>query len=227
MISMVRQTPALLMLVVLISACATSGGPAPSEEREWSALEKDYQWIETLRRSAPAPDPTAPRKAQIEAMLDSHRKIDPVLVPFLERLRAYYDRTGDQRAAAIWAHEKSMIGDQYMDVLSRFDRAIEMYRAALEVDPANREILDRLAIAEARQFVDPVAFDEVEEGMIEADVQDILGLPREDWIKHQTRNNRLYSVWIYPKEDGGAAAIYFERGMVYHKNWDAAKRGGE
>jgi hypothetical protein len=36
------------------------------------------------------------------------------------------------------------------------------------------------------------------------------------------QNNRVYSVWIYPKEDGGASAIYFDNGVVYHTNWNAA-----
>ena len=50
----------------------------------------------------------------------------------------------------------------------------------------------------------------------------LVGLPREDWIKQVVQNNRVYSVWIYPKEDGGASAIYFDNGIVYHTNWNAA-----
>jgi Lhr-like helicase len=53
-------------------------------------------------------------------------------------------------------------------------------------------------------------------------VQRLIGLPREDWIKQVVQNNRVYSVWIYPKADAGAAAIYFDNGVVYHTNWNAA-----
>ena len=49
-----------------------------------------------------------------------------------------------------------------------------------------------------------------------------MGLPREDWIKQVVQNNRIFSVWIYPKSDAGAAAIYFDNGVVYHTNWNAA-----
>jgi len=45
---------------------------------------------------------------------------------------------------------------------------------------------------------------------------------REDWIKQVIQKNRAYSVWIYPKRDGGASAIYFDNGVVYHTNWNAA-----
>ena len=54
------------------------------------------------------------------------------------------------------------------------------------------------------------------------DVRGLVGLPREDWIKQVVQNSRVYSVWIYPREDGGAAAVYFDNGVVYHTNWNAA-----
>jgi len=58
--------------------------------------------------------------------------------------------------------------------------------------------------------------------MKEDEVRGIVGLPREDWIKQVVQNGRVYSVWIYPKSDGGATAIYFDNGVVYHTNWNAA-----
>ena len=58
--------------------------------------------------------------------------------------------------------------------------------------------------------------------MKEEEVRRLVGLPREDWIKQVVQNSRVYSVWIYPKADGGASAIYFDNGVVYHTNWNAA-----
>jgi hypothetical protein len=66
------------------------------------------------------------------------------------------------------------------------------------------------------------AFANVKTGMKEDAVQRLVGLPREDWIKQVVQNNRVYSVWIYPKADGGASAVYFDNGVVYHTNWNAA-----
>jgi len=62
--------------------------------------------------------------------------------------------------------------------------------------------------------------------MKEDQVRQFIGLPREDWIKQVVQNGRVYSVWIYPKEDGGAAAVYFDNSVVYHTNWNAAAPPG-
>jgi hypothetical protein len=65
----------------------------------------------------------------------------------------------------------------------------------------------------------------IRSGMREAEVERKAGIPREDWIKHLREGDRLFSVWIYPRSDGGAAAVYFENGVVYHTNWNAAAPG--
>ena len=65
-------------------------------------------------------------------------------------------------------------------------------------------------------------FATVKTGMKEEEVRRIVGVPREDWIKQVVQNKRVYSVWIYPKADGGASAVYFDNGVVYHTNWNAS-----
>jgi hypothetical protein len=114
------------------------------------------------------------------------------------------------------------MGDQFMGVLSRYDRAISFYQDALAVDPGNADARARITLAQSRRFVPMTAFANVKNGMKEDDVRGLVGLPREDWIKQVVQNNRVYSVWIYPKGDGGAAAVYFDNGVVYHTNWNAA-----
>jgi len=126
------------------------------------------------------------------------------------------------RAAAMYAREKITLGDEYMNVLSRYDRAIELYREALKYEPTNPDATRKVAEAERRRFVSMDAFAGVKQGMKEDDVQKLVGMPREDWIKQVVQNSRVYSVWIYPKSDGGASAIYFDNGVVYHTNWNAA-----
>ena len=211
----------LIPLILIVAACA-SGPTRKPNDKEWTLLMADYQWIQTLRgaqKSAPA---TASRKQQIEVTLENYRKIEPTYVAYMDKLREYHARTGDPRAVPILVQEKIMIGDQYMDLLSRDDSAIEAYRGALAVDPANEEARRRIAIAENRRYVSMNAFAAVKGGMREDEVRRIIGLPREDWIKQVIQNSRVYSVWIYPRADGGASAIYFDNGTVYHTNWNAA-----
>jgi hypothetical protein len=211
-----------LLLVLLLTACVASGPPQRPNDREWNLLMADYQWIQTLRDAQKEVPSSATRKEQIEVRLENHRKIEPTLVAFLDKLHEYHDRTRDPRATPILAREKIIVGDDFMNVLARYDRAIDSYRAALEIDPASQEARQKLALAESRRFVSMSAFASVKGGMREQEVRTLIGVPREDWIKQVVQNNRIYSVWIYPKSDGGASAVYFDNGVVYHTNWNAA-----
>lgn len=212
----------LLALILAAVACAPAGPPTTPNDREWSLLTADYQWLETVRNAQTQPPASATRKQRIEMLLENHKKLEPTYVAFIDKVRAYYDRTSDPRAGALLAREKMMLGDEYMTVLSRYDRAIELYREALELQPGSPDAQQRIALAEQKRFVSMTDFANVKTGMKEDAVQRLVGLPREDWIKQVSQNNRIYSVWIYPKADGGASAIYFDNGVVYHTNWNAA-----
>jgi hypothetical protein len=220
------RKPVLLTLVLSLlfaAACVTpSGPPTKPNEREWAILTADYQWIQTLRSAHKVAPATATRKQQIEQLLENHKKIEPTYVVFIDKLHEYHQRTGDPRAATILAREKLLIGDDYMNVLSRYDTALEHYRAALQYEPMNTDAKQRIAAAEQRRFVSMSSFAPLKSGMKEEEVRRMIGLPREDWIKQVVQNNRVYSVWIYPKADGGASAVYFDNGVVYHTNWNAA-----
>ena len=210
------------LLALLLAACAASGPPAQPNDREWNLILADYQWLETLRKAQVLPPPTASRKQQIEARLQNLQKVEPVWRAFMDKVTEYSDRTHDPRAAQLIAKEKVALGDEYANVLSRYDRAIALYRDAQQYDPNNAAIAQRISAAEQKRFVAVSTFAAVKNGMKEDDVRALVGLPREDWIKQVVQNNRIYSVWIYPKSDGGAAAIYFDNGVVYHTNWNAA-----
>jgi tetratricopeptide (TPR) repeat protein len=212
----------LLPLLLSIAAACASGPSTRPNDREWALLMADYQWIQTLRDAQKQPAATASRKEQIETRLENHRKIEPTLIAFMDKVREYHDRTADPRAASVLAKEKVIVGDDYMNLLARYDRAMDLYREALELDPANEEAKGKLALAERRRFVTMSSFATLKAGMREQEVRSIIGLPREDWIKQVVQNGRVYSVWIYPKADGGASAVYFDNGVVYHTNWNAA-----
>jgi hypothetical protein len=224
-----RPTIIILLCSLLLSACAMTppGPPTQPNDREWNLLMADYQWLETNRKAQPAPAATASRKQTIEMLLENHRKIQPLYENFSMKLDEYYRRTSDPRAAAVMAREKLTIGDEYMNILSRYDTALTYYRQALQYDPNSAEARERIAAAERRRYVSMEAFANVKKEMKEDDVRRLVGLPREDWIKQVVQNNRVYSVWIYPKADGGASAIYFDNGVVYHTNWNAAAPGAQ
>jgi len=212
----------VLILLLALVACAPAGPPVGPNDREWSLLTADYQWLETVRKAQKQPAANASRKERIELLLDNHKKLEPTYVAFIDKVHEYHDRTADPRAGQLLAREKIMLGDEYMTVLSRYDKAMDLYREALELQPDSADAKSRIATAEQRRFVSMTAFANVKTGMKEEAVQGLVGLPREDWIKQVVQNNRVYSVWIYPKADGGASAVYFDNGVVYHTNWNAA-----
>ena len=210
-----------LAALVLLASCISAAPPTQPNDREWGQLMTDYTWIESVRKAqAPLP-PTASRKQMIGSSLETHRKLEPVYGPFMDRLKEYYERTRDTRAGSLLAREKIIMGDEYLSILSRYDKALEFYRAAQQIDPTP-DVQKRIELAEGHRFVSMSAFANVKPGMKEDDVRRLVGLPREDWIKQVVQNSRVYAVWIYPKDDGGASAIYFDNGIVYHTNWNAA-----
>jgi len=211
-----------LLVFLVLAGCISSAPPREPNDREWNQLMKEYAWIESLRKAQAVPPATASRKQMIETTLENHRRMEPVYVAFMDKVKEYHDRTRDLRAAGLLAREKVMMGDEYMNLLSRYDKALEFYRAALQLDPGNADIAQRVTLAEGRRYVSMSAFATVKVGMKEDEVRGIVGLPREDWIKQVVQNGRVYSVWIYPKSDGGASAVYFDNGVVYHTNWNAA-----
>ncbi len=218
-----RSIASLLITISFFAASGIAWGPPTQpNDREWGLLSTQYLRIETLRKVQPLPPANASRKRMLEMVLDNQKKLDPTYVPFLDKVKEYFDRTHDPRAGQVMAREKIIMGDEYMQVLSRYDKALELYRAAVDLDPTSVDAKQRVALAQQRRFVSMTAFANVKRGMKEDDVRKLAGLPREDWIKQVVQNSRVYSVWIYPKEDGGASAIYFDNGVVYHTNWNAA-----
>jgi len=219
---MVRASSLVVLLSLIAASAFAAGPPTQPNDREWGLLTADYAWIETLRKAQPLPPANASRKQMLEIVLDNQKKLEPVYVPFLDKVKEYFDRTHDPRAGQVLAREKIIMGDEYMHYLSRYDKALELYRAAVDLDPTSEDAKKRVELAQQRRFVSMTAFANVKTGMKEDAVRTLVGLPREDWIKQVVQNNRVYSVWIYPKEDGGASAIYFDNGVVYHTNWNAA-----
>jgi tetratricopeptide (TPR) repeat protein len=213
---------ALPLILLIAVSCTSAAPPTKPTDREWALLSADYQWILTLRDAQKKPPANATRREQIEIALENHNKIQPTYVVFIDKVDEYFKRTGDPRAAKLLAREKIIMGDEYMSVLSRYEKALELYREALLVDPTNADAQQRIALAEQKRYVSMSAFASLKTGMKEEEVRRLIGLPREDWIKQVVQNNRVYSVWIYPKSDGGASAVYFDNGVVYHTNWNAA-----
>src|ERR1700719_1275108 len=158
-----------LALVLLAVACATGPSTQPND-REWGAIMTDDAWIESVRKAQAARPANASRRQMIEIALETRRKLEPTYASFIDRVKEYHDRTQDPRAAKLLASEIIMMGDKHMDLLSRCDKALEFYRAAVPLDPMNAEANQRVATAESRRFVSIAAFANLHADIKEDDV---------------------------------------------------------
>src|SRR5690349_12354064 len=104
-----RSIFALAAATALLLACATPGPPTEPNDREWTLIAADYQWLQTLRNAQPQPPANASRKQMIDLAIKNHEKITPTYDAFMNKITEYYDRTHDPRAAKIMAHEKVVI----------------------------------------------------------------------------------------------------------------------
>src|ERR1700738_3725717 len=114
----------LVTLTFFAGTAIASGLPSQPTDREFGLWSAEYLRIEALRRAQPLPPANASRKQMLEIVLDNQKKLEPVYVPFLDRVREYFDRTHDPRAGQILAREKIIMGDEYMQYLSRYDKAL-------------------------------------------------------------------------------------------------------
>ena len=215
------------LLSLLLAACSTAALPTQPNDREWNELVAAWHRLEASRRAQPQPPAGASRGLVIETNLENQKRLAAETDRFAGRALEYHRRTGDPRAARLLANEKLRMGDTYTVILSRHERALELYREALALDPSLEEAKTRIALAESKRFVSMDGFAAIRDGTSEAEVAARIGVPREDWIKHLREDTRLYTVWIYLRPDGGAAAVYFEDGIVYHTNWNAAPPPGQ
>jgi hypothetical protein len=194
----------LLILLLTALACTPAGPPTLPNDREWSLLTADYQWLETVRAAQKKPPATATRKEQIELALDNLKKLEPTYNAFMDKVHEYHQRTADPRAARSSPARRSSSATSTCRS-SRATRRPSISIARLwSCEPASPDAQQRIAYAGEKRFVSMTAFANVKTGMKEDAVQRLVGLPREDWIKQVVQNKRVYSVWIYPKSDGGA-----------------------
>ena len=120
--------------------------------------------------------------------------------------------------------EEIVLARQFIEQGGDYQRAIDVYKEALAVDPGNPRLREELARAQARRYMTRETFDQVKEGMEQEEVRRLLGQPN----LHNVRDypDRGVVGWFYPKDTSGAgAAVWFHkesgRATVYLLDFDA------
>ncbi|MCP4896531.1 MAG: hypothetical protein GY906_06100 [bacterium] len=83
-------------------------------------------------------------------------------------------------------------------------------------------LLEKQAELDEQRFITKERFDMVKRNMTQDRVKEIAGVPYYRNIHEDEKTKIVY--WLYPKREGGASAIYFNKSnKVYNTNFDAVK----
>jgi hypothetical protein len=132
-----------------------------------------------------------------------------------------------QEALRMKSDEEILVAQDFIQRGGDYRRAIEIYQAALSVDPGNPRLRQELEKARGMRYMSRERFSQVKEGMSQDEVRSLLGQPN----LHNVRDyaDRKVAAWFYPKgPEGAAAAVWFERSgsgsaaaRVYAADFDA------
>ncbi len=230
-----RWRPILAAGLLIAAGLAPAGcgagreksGAAAQADAEWTWLEEAKGRLDTARaelaranaaNAADTADPANPAGAGDSAPLA--REVERQANEFSRRLVEYINThppvqgeplDARQRAALRMKSDEEMVQARaYIERGGDYQRAIEIYEAALSVDPGNTALQRELTRARSLRYMTRERFDQAKEGMSPTEVRRLLGQPN----LHNVRDyaGRGVTAWFYPKNiSGDAAAVWFHR----------------
>ena len=123
--------------------------------------------------------------------------------------------------------EDIVLAQEWIEKGGDYKRALDIYNAALMLDPENEKLEAAIAEAGALRFMSEERLAAVEKGMTEEEVRALLGTPITYNIKEY--EERGATAWFYPTaDDGAASAVWFKADKsdtkkVYQVKFDQVK----
>lgn len=136
--------------------------------------------------------------------------------------------TPEQRKAFDYlAEEAIVIGQEYIEKGGDYRKAIEIYGNQLGADKDNPKLLAAKAEAEKLRYMTAERFAAAKKGMTQYEIKKLLGAVKGLNSREFKEQGRVG--WYYPKEDGGAAGVFFKEKagvwIVEVLQFDAVKAG--
>lgn len=227
---------ALLCALLLAPGAAGCGGskpdegaaarPSPASDAEWAWLQKAQGELQS-RRAQLAAAPANPQLARETELLGAD--FDRRLIDFLNADPPVQgEPLSDRQKAALRmkTDEDIHLARTFIEQGGDYQRAIDIYKEALAVDPGNPRLREELARAQARRYVTGEAFAQVQKGMDQEEVRRQLGQPNLNNVRNYAERGVVG--WFYPKDaSGAAAAVWFHkedgRFTVYLTDFEAVR----
>ena len=211
---------------------------AAQQEVEWTWLQQAKSELDAKRQQLAALGAEAPAQ-EVEA---AEAAVAAVQDEFTGRLAEFINSLGLVQGEAptgraleairMKSAEDVVLAEEYIQKGGEYQRAIDILGSALGVDPDNAAVKAALDKAEADRYPSREKFAGLKKGMSEAEVLALLGPVNLRNVKEYPERGVV--AWFYKKADGGASAVYFDKGRrqdtplkVYDFKYDAIQAGEE
>ncbi len=186
---------------------------------ERKRTDEQKQQLEQLNSS------TADLEAKVDAAYEDYQTR---LADFLNfALNEYPTAPETAQALQMYATEAIYTANDIVRKSGDYKKAIDTvqtakgYYDAIGMQPVQL-LTDKLAQLDEMRYITKERLDLVKKGMSEQEVRDTIGVPY--YMNVKKDEARGITFWLYPKRDGGAAAVYFDKkSKVYSMNFDAVK----
>ncbi len=199
-----------------------------------AAKEKELKEIEAVSRRRRTPEQKQALEELPGQIQELKKQIDGKYEALQEQLADFLNVALNEfpedpitdKALMIYSEEALVTAGDHVKNAGDYKKAIEIlataknYYESLGKEPY-KKLVDAIARYEDLRYITRERFDKVKKGMTMDEVSEVAGPA----YYGNRREEKGAVMWLYPRRDGGAAAVYFRKktGKVYAKNWNAVK----
>ena len=197
-----------------------------AELKEIEAISKRKRTPEQKQALETLPGEITELKQKVDT---DYEALQDKLADFLNvALNEFPDDPVTDKALMIYSEEALVTAADHIRNAGDYKKAIEILATAKNYyENLGKQPYDKLVKAIAQyedmRTITRERFDAVKKGMTMDEVSEVAGPAYYGNRREDPKKGAI--MWLYPRRDGGAAAIYFKKktGKVYGKKWDAVK----
>lgn len=240
-----------LLALWVMTGCRGGSNPGFNAAQEWGRIEKQAQDLRAVRAqmedlraqldrweavegnpkgaSTAGLEPAPVLKERLEGLRKD--KYRDAATAFWDNLTLFLDRAlNDSQlksspeataAVGLFADESLALARERIREEGRYDRAVEILELALKHDPGRAALKTELEKARSFLRLTKERFDSAQTGMTMPAVRELCGVPAPAAVQERSDGGRTLTAWLYPREDGVWAALFFQNGRLYDKSWEA------